>query len=207
MTTKIFLIRHGMNDLIGNTIAGRMSGVHLNTQGRRQAEHLVRRLADESIDHIFTSPMERCLETAAPLAAQRKLEVTPVPGVLEIGYGEWTGRSVAELQKDPLWNLWNSFRTGTRVPGGETMLEIQHRVVAEIQRLRAKCQGQSIAVFSHGDPIKTAICFYLGIPLDFFQRIEISPASVSLLHLGDDYSKVQYFNDESATFERMVPKG
>ncbi len=187
-----------MNDFIGKAIAGRLPEVHLNAEGQAQAQRLVQRLSRENIDRIFSSPLERCRETAAPFAAASKLPVKILRGAMEIDYGDWTGRTIAELLADPLWQRWNSNRTSTRVPGGETMLEIQARMVAEVQRIQMTQRGKTVALFSHGDPIRTVICYYLGIPLDFFQRVEISPASVSLICLNEHGVTVQYMNDQSA---------
>ena len=202
--TKIFLVRHGMNDFIGKKIAGRLPGVHLNLEGQAQAQRLVDRLGGEKIDRIFSSPLERCRQTAAPLAEHLKLDVGILPSVLEIDYGDWTGRPVSELKSDPIWQRWVSFRTNTRVPGGETMLEIQNRMVAEVQRLQQNYPNQTLALFSHGDPIRSVVCFFLGIPLDFFLRVEISPASVTLLCLDDSYVQVLYVNDQSGTREALL---
>ncbi|MDB6027826.1 MAG: Phosphoglycerate mutase [Verrucomicrobiales bacterium] len=197
--TKIFHVRHGMNDFIGKRIAGRKPGVHLNAEGQAQAQRLVARLTHEKIDRAFSSPLERCQETAAPFALKAGLKVELLPNVAEIDYGDWTGQTIEEVKRHPAWEKWNSFRTGSRVPNGETMLEIQSRMVGEVQRLHATFPGQTLALFSHGDPIKTVILFALGIPLDFFQRLEISPASISLICLGDDFVQVGYVNDQAAS--------
>jgi probable phosphoglycerate mutase len=202
--TKIFLVRHGLNDMVGKAIAGRNPGVHLNATGIAQAKRLVARLAGESIQKIFSSPLERCRETAAPIASRLGLEPIILPEVIEIDYGDWTGKSVAELRENPLWNQWNERRTLSRVPDGETMLEIQNRMIAQIEKIRRDCNGETVAIFSHGDPIKTVICFFLGIPLDFFQRIEISPASVSLMCIGHDFVKFEYVNDQRATGDQIT---
>ncbi len=197
--TKIFLVRHGMNDFIGKRIAGRMPGVHLNAEGQTQAKRLVPRLADENIHKIFSSPLERCRETAAPFAEHSNLNVEILPSVVEIDYGQWTGRPVDELKAEPEWERWVSHRSITRVPGGETMLEIQTRMIGEIERLHKSHPNQNLTLFSHGDPIRTVICYFLGIPLDFFLRVEISPASVSLLCLDERWIQVSYVNDLSAS--------
>ncbi len=179
--TRFLLIRHGDNDFIGHAFAGRLPGVHLNERGREQAERLAERLAHEPIQRIFSSPLERALETAAPLARRLKVEVQQAEPLLEIDVGAWTGCKIADLASDPRWRLFNTFRGGTAAPGGELMLETQTRVVVFLQRLCDQYPGETIALVSHADVIRAALLYYLGMPLDLFQRLEISPASVSTL--------------------------
>lgn len=179
-----YFVRHGFNDYLGKGLAGRLPGVHLNEQGWQEAEKVALALADKGIERIISSPLERARETAAPLAERLGLEIEISEGILEIGFGEWTGKSMAELDKSDHWKLFNAYRSGTRIPGGENMIEVQTRVVATLDKLRmepVKC----FALFSHGDPIRLALAYYLGVPLDLFTRIEISPGSYSLLRLED----------------------
>jgi probable phosphoglycerate mutase len=179
-----YFVRHGFNDYLGKGLAGRLPGVHLNEQGRREAEKLALALADKGIERIISSPLERARETAAPLAKRLGLEIEISEGILEIGFGEWTGKSMAELDKSDHWKLFNAYRSGTRIPGGENMIEVQTRVVATLDKLRRE-STKCFALFSHGDPIRLALAYYLGVPLDLFTRIEISPGSYSLLRLEE----------------------
>ena len=133
------------------------------------------------LDAIYCSPLDRTRETAAPLTAHRAVPVQISDALLEIDYGDWTGRRIEELGGDEQWTQWNRYRSGTRVPNGESMTEIQIRIVAEMQRLSDLHPGQNVALVSHGDVIKAAVAHFLGVPLDLFQRIEISPASVSIV--------------------------
>jgi probable phosphomutase (TIGR03848 family) len=177
------LIRHGWTDLIGKALPGRRPGVSLNERGRRQAEKLASWLAVVPVDAIYSSPLERARETAAPLAAARGLSVNISEHFTEMEIGEWTGRTLEDLDGDPLWRRFNSFRSGTRPPGGELISEVQGRMTAHIERLRERHPLDSFAVISHGDPIKTVIAHYAGIPFDLMLRLEISPASVSIINL------------------------
>lgn len=193
MTTYL-LIRHGNTDVIGKTLVGRMRGIHLNEEGRAQAEALAERLSGEPIQAICSSPLERTRETAEPLAKRLKLDIRICEGITEVDYGDWAGCEVRDLSDDPLWRQYNTFRSGARIPGGELMVEIQMRMVTEINRLRALFPESVLAVFSHGDPIKSLICHYAGIPLDFLTRLTISPASVSILTLNDYGPQIHCIN-------------
>jgi probable phosphomutase (TIGR03848 family) len=181
MSTTFLLIRHGMTEAIGRFVAGRMAGVHLTDEGRRQAEALPSRLVDTPVAAIYSSPLERTRETAEPLARSRGLDVFLSESFSEIHYGEWTGRRFEELDPLPEWRRYNAERAVTRIPGGETYLEVQTRMVTAILDLKEKHAGETVAVFSHGDPIKALIAYHLGISVEQFRRIEISPASISVL--------------------------
>jgi probable phosphomutase (TIGR03848 family) len=183
--TTFVLIRHGLHQLGGDRIAGRLPGVHLSDEGRAQAERIVPRLDGVRIDAVHVSPMERTRETAAPLARERGLEPQICDDLLEIDYGEWTGRRLDQLSEDERWRRWNTFRSGHRVPGGESMVEVQARAFALLQRLHALHPDGCIALVSHGDVIKALVAQCLGAPLDLFQRIEISPASVTVLVVAE----------------------
>ncbi len=179
------LIRHGANDLIGKSMAGRRPGIHLNEEGRRQAEDLAEQLAEWPIARICSSPMERTRETAEPLARRLDQEVRICEDFNEFAVGEWEGRPFAELEKDPRWRQFNSFRSGTHVPQGELQVQVQARMVSQIERIREESPDGITAIFSHGDPIKSVIAHYAGIPLDFVLRLEVSLASVSMLAVED----------------------
>lgn len=186
--TYLFLIRHGENDWVDTgKLAGRTADVHLNEKGYKQAEALAERLKNQPISAVYSSPLERCVETAEPLAQALGLTVTGEPGVLEVDYGQWRGAALKELSQKPEWQLVQIYPGGFRFPEGETLREVQNRVVTTLERLRQIHAGQAIAVFAHGDVIRTALAYYLGTPLDLFQRIHINTASVSLIgfhHFG-----------------------
>ena len=176
---NLLLIRHAVNDWVGERLAGWTPGVHLNDEGRAQAEALVQRLAEVPLAAIYSSPLERTLQTAQPLARARDLAVTVRPALGEARYGEWTGRTLKELKEEALWPVVQVYPTGVRFPGGESMLEVQARLVAELDGIRDAHPGQTVAVFSHSDPIKLAVATYAGLPTDLFQRLTIGPASVT----------------------------
>ncbi|MBE0597180.1 MAG: histidine phosphatase family protein [Desulfuromonadales bacterium] len=188
------LIRHADNNTVGESIAGRLPGIHLNAHGRRQAESLAERLAGTPLDGVFSSPLERTRETAATIAGRQRVEVEICPGLLEIDYGEWAGVRFCDLESDPRWRQFNTFRSGTRVPGGELMVEVQARMVGEMEELRRRYPHGTLALVSHGDPIKTAIAHYAGFPLDLMRRFEISLASVSVLEINDHGPQIVSIN-------------
>ena len=189
--TTFYLIRHATNDYLNEQkIAGWLPGIHLNREGRQQAEHLARRLSGEPIRAIYSSPLERARETAEPLAGKLGLPVQISEGLGEIRFGDWTDRSIKELDADPHWRRWNSFRSGTRAPQGDLMIEAQARIVGEMIRLRGEHPTAAVALVTHGDPIKAAVAYFLGTPLDSFLRIMVDPASVSIIALDEDAARV-----------------
>ena len=192
--TTCFLIRHGRVDAVGQWLAGRRSGIHLNEQGRREAERLAQWLADEAIDCIYSSPLERAMETAVCLAHTRSLKILVEEKLIDFDYGDWTGKSFAELMDDPPWQRFNRLRSIARVPGGEMMLEVQARAVGFLERAHGDLPEASIAVVTHCDVIRAVLCHYLGMPLDLFQRIEIAPASVSVLRMESQHPTIAAIN-------------
>ncbi len=183
--TTFYLIRHGHNDFIGKSIVGWTPGVNLSGEGRQQAERLARKLVARGITRLVSSPLERARQTAEPLATALDLPVEIREALGEVKFGEWEGKSFDELDRDPRWKLFNSYRSGTRAPGGELALESQGRVVRELECLAAQYPGETIAVFSHSDIIRSALVYYLGVPIDLYQRITCRPASYSVLKLSE----------------------
>ncbi len=202
--TTFYLIRHGHNDFLGKRkLAGRMPNVHLSSEGHRQAEALGRILASVKFEAIYASPLERAVETAEPLARNQGLDILLREGLLEIGYGTWQGQSLKALRHRKLWPIIQNTPSLARFPEGESFPEAQARVVAEIEALRDlhRSKKASIACVFHSDPIKLAIAHYLGLPLDLFQRITISPASMSVLSLSDSSIRIMGLNDTRATYD------
>jgi probable phosphoglycerate mutase len=175
----MLLIRHGMTDWVGNRLAGWTPGVHLNEEGRSQAAALAQRLAEVPLAALYSSPLERALETAQPVAQAHNLAVQVRDGHGELRCGDWTGRTLKELQDEDLWSVVQIYPGGARFPGGESLREAQARTVAELDAIRDAHSGQIVAVVSHSDPIALAAAHYAGLPLDLFQRLTISPASVT----------------------------
>jgi probable phosphomutase (TIGR03848 family) len=193
--TKFLLIRHATTDAVGKRLSGRMPGVHLNDTGKEEARQLAERLKGFPIVAIYSSPLERASETAAPLAEIINCACVVTHGFLEIDYGSWTNCSFEQLQNDPQFIRFNTFRSGTRIPGGETMQEAQGRIIAGIEKLSLKHNNELVAIVSHSDLIKSAIAYYAGISLDMIRRIEISPASVSMVNLFEDSVQIAFINN------------
>jgi len=193
--TLVLLICHGTTDWVDRGIlAGRSPHVHLNRAGMREVEQLAERLACCPIDAVWSSPLERAIETAAPIAERQTLDVRICEGMTEIDFGDWTGREIRELAEDPQWLQFNHFRSGTRIPGGELIVEVQERMVTAIEQLHRLYPEGLVAAVSHGDVIKSAIAYYAGIPLDLLLRIRISPSSVSVIAIDSDGPEVLGIN-------------
>lgn len=192
--TKILLIRHALTNTAGKRLSGRIYGVHLNDTGHKQSHDLAEVLADLPIAAIYSSPLERALETAEPIAASHSLTCIPSDDFLEIDFGRWTDCLIEDLKDDTQFGFFNTFRSGTRVPGGELISEVQLRMVRGLERIHSQHLAETVLVISHADPIKSAIAYYTGIPLDFMHRIEISPASVSILELYNDNARILLMN-------------
>ena len=197
--TTILLIRHGENDFMRqHKLAGWLPGIHLNARGRAQAEALIQTLDGLPLEAIYSSPLERAVETAAPLARARGLSVQRHPGLGEIRYGRWQGRALSSLRRLKLWAQVQATPSLVTIPEGESFRQAQTRMIEEIERLREAHRG-AVACFSHADPIKLALSYYLGQPLDLFQRLTIDPASVSTLAFVDGRVRVPGINDTRAT--------
>jgi probable phosphomutase (TIGR03848 family) len=198
VTTVVLMVRHASHDRLGKMLCGRMPGVRLSEEGREEAEALGRRLSARRLAAVYASPLERARETAEPIARAQQLEVTVDPDLNEIDFGGWTGLPFEELHAEPAWPLWNSRRDLARPPGGETMLEVQARLVRFLERLRQRHAEAEVAMVSHSDVIKAALAHVLGLSLDHYDRFEISPASVSRVAAGDWGAKVHSINEAAA---------
>lgn len=179
--TTFYLVRHGACAGIGEKLWGRTAGICLNEDGKRQAQQLGERFKGVSLSAVYSSPLERALETAEAIARIARLEVRQTPAVNEIDFGDWTGKSLAELSGDERWQRFNSQRSVALVPGGESFVAVQARVVAELNRLAAQHANERVAIVSHADVIKAAVGSVAGTPIDLLQRIEISPGSVTII--------------------------
>jgi probable phosphoglycerate mutase len=185
-STLVILVRHGQTATTGKVLPGRSRGLHLSDEGRAQARAVADRLAALGEIHaVYTSPLERTRETAAPIAAARGLRPRVERGLIECEYGEWTGQELKALQKLPEWKTVQRYPSGFRFPGGESFAEMQTRIVDTIERLRHAHSGQTIVAVSHADTIKAATAAALGTPLDLFQRIVISPCSITAIAYSD----------------------
>jgi probable phosphomutase (TIGR03848 family) len=194
--TTFLLIRHALCDPVGRSIAGRKPGVHLNDLGRQQAERLAERLRPIALEGVYSSPLERALETARPIASSTGGQVQTADAWNEIDFGDWTGRTLADLDPLPEWRRFNTFRSSSTIPGGESMAEVLGRVLRDVDRLRSLHPAPTacVAVVSHGDVLRSLVVHMLGAPLDEFRRVEISPASVSILEITDETPRLLLLN-------------
>lgn len=193
--TTLLLVRHGHTDAAGRRLTGHQRGVHLNARGRREAEGLVDRLHGVPVDAIWTSPLERCRETAAPLARARGLSVTADRGLIETDYGDWSGRTLAQLRRTRLWRNVIAMPSTFRFPGGESFPEVLARVVDAAARSALANPGGTVALVSHADPIRVLVTHLAGAHLDHVQRLMVEPASISAVALGDGLPRVLKVND------------
>ncbi|MCG2624346.1 MSMEG_4193 family putative phosphomutase [Arthrobacter sp. I2-34] len=179
--TLLLLVRHGETPTTGTVLPGRAPGLHLSDRGRAQAERVAERLAGLRVDGIYSSPLERTCETAQPAAAGTGLEVNKNAGLIECDFGDWTGAALAELAGLPQWQTVQHTPSAFRFPNGESFAQMQARMVGTLEALCTAHAGGVVVCFSHADPIKAAVAHALGIHLDLFQRIAISPGSVSAI--------------------------
>ncbi|MHB8668952.1 MAG: MSMEG_4193 family putative phosphomutase [Acidimicrobiales bacterium] len=183
--TTVLFVRHGQTPTTGRVLPGRAAGLHLSETGREQARAVAERVAAlPRVDAIYASPLERTRETAAPIATARKLRVRIERGLLECDFGDWTGGELKQLMKLPEWRVVQGWPSGFRFPGGESFAEMQTRITTAVSRLRAAHPGGTIVAVSHADPIKAVAADALGTHLDHFQRIVISPCSVTAISYG-----------------------
>jgi probable phosphoglycerate mutase len=206
--TIFLLIRHGETDYNKKWhLPGRLPNVHLNKRGRQQAQALADHLSTAPIKAIYSSPLDRTLETAGPLAKLLNLEVIPMAGLLETDCGDWQGLSVKKLRRQKVWQEVQHQPSMFTFPGGESVRECQHRMVQAIESLRLiHSPDDVVACFSHADPLKQVIAYYLGLGLDNFQRLSIIPGSVSALSITGNSSQLMSLNfNPSFSWEALQP--
>lgn len=179
--TTFFLVRHGVTSHTGNRLTGWTPGVHLTDEGRAEVEALARWLTGVPFAAVYSSPIDRTLDTARLIAAPHELQVRTRRGLGEVQYGKWTNRPIRSLMKTKLWVTVQRFPSAARFPDGETLREVQVRAVGEIEKLAAEHPKGPVCCVSHGDVIKLIAAHYLGVHIDLFQRIVIAPASVSVV--------------------------
>ena len=183
-TTHLVLVRHAVTPQTGPLLSGRTPGVDLSEEGRGQADALGLRMAALPVDVVYASPIERTTQTAEAIAHHHGLPVLRLDGVLEADYGEWTGQKISDLAATDLWKVVQRTPSRATFPAGEAMAAMQTRMVAALEAVVADHPGQLVVVVSHADPIKAAIAHYTGVHLDLFQRIVVSPASVTAFAFG-----------------------
>ena len=181
--TTLFLVRHGQASFPASTIAGRLPGVALSTPGRTQVHELAQQLDTVPIRAVYTSPLQRTQETADILTERLQLPAITDDNFNELDYGTWTGKTYHELDADPAWTLFNRRRSLARIPGGESMLEVERRAFAGTSRLCKQHPGQLLVVVTHADVIRTVLARCIGLSLDLAGRLEISTASISAVRI------------------------
>ena len=203
----LLLIRHGENDYSRKgRLAGRMPGIHLNDRGRGQADELGKALADTPLRAIHSSPLERAMETAEPIARARDLKIIQEPGLLESNVGKWEGQSIKRLSVTKYWRVVQHAPSRAGHPDGESFLQTQTRIVTTLDEICKNYKPDDIiACVFHSDPIKLAIAHYIGLPLDHFQRLACDPASVTILAASESGAQLIWLN-RRPPFELKFPK-
>jgi probable phosphomutase (TIGR03848 family) len=184
--TLVLLVRHGQTPTTGKVLPGRAPGLHLSDTGQQQADTVAQRIEALQTDTrkvaaVYASPLERTRETAAPIAKALGVPVRRTRGLLEADFGDWTGAELKKLYKLPEWRTVQRNPSGFRFPGGESFTEMQTRICGAVDKLRVAHPGQTVVAVSHADPIKAAVAHAMGTHLDLFQRIVVSPCSVSAI--------------------------
>lgn len=188
--TLVLLVRHGATPTTGRVLPGQALGLHLSDAGLRQAEGVAERLAGVRVAGLYTSPLERAVETAAPSATVTGLAAVEDAGLMECDFGEWTGETLSGLYHRKEWRALLASPSTFRFPGGESLAELQARVVATLERLRTVHAGATVVCFSHADPIRAALTFAMGAHLDSFHRVSVSTGSVSAIRYPADAAPV-----------------
>jgi broad specificity phosphatase PhoE len=200
--TVFHLLRHGEHVLRGRVLAGRTPGVGLSARGRIEIAAVADRLAEEKIEALYASPLQRTRETAEILSARFDLPIEYRDDLLELDFGEWTGLTFDAVRTDERWRLWSTCRSIATIPGGESMREVQERVVRALFELRQAHRDGTVLIVSHGDVIRAALLFALGMPLDFYSRIEVGLASLNTIHIDNSGIRVLAVNEKP----RLVPE-
>ena len=196
MTTTFFFVRHAAHDNVGAFLAGRAAGVRLGLAGRAQAGRLAERMRRERFDAIHASPRERSQETAEAIAGACDIDpVTENDELDEIDFGGWSGKTFVELEDYADWRLWNADRQRAATPSGETMADVEGRVVSCMRKLVARHPEQGVVLVSHADVIKAAVCHVLGLEADAGARFDISPASITTVVAGDWGARLLTLNE------------
>jgi probable phosphoglycerate mutase len=204
--TLVLFVRHGTTPTTGKVLPGRARGLHLSEQGREQAQRAAARIAEVGkIAAVYSSPLERARETAAPIARLTKKTTRIERGLIECDFGAWTGLSLRRLMKKPEWSIVQRSPSTFRFPGGESFTEMQSRMVGTVDAIRRRHPGRAIVCVSHADTIKAAVAHATGTPLDLFQRIVISTCSVTAILYSDGGPVVLTVNSTGASLRDLRP--
>ena len=203
--TVVILVRHGHTPTTGKILPGRTKGLHLSDLGREQAEKLASHLSSlNSISAVYSSPMERTFETAKPIATAFGKSVRKHQGLIEADFGKWTGRKLSELRKLKDWEKVQKNPSLFRFPDGESFMEMQSRMVTTVTNICENHRGEIIVAVSHADTIKAFLTAALGTPLDLFQRLHISPCSVSPVIFGTQSPFVLAVNSTGSDISSLI---
>lgn len=195
---QIILIRHGQNSMVGKRLAGWLPGVHLNDVGKAQAAALAQRLRAQrgQIHALYSSPLERTMETAQYLAEALALPIEPLEQIAEVRYGEWEGQSIHDLAKLDEWKIVQRFPSAMQFPAGERMRDFQMRGIAAVEQIASRLEDKQRAIIvGHADIIKAIAAHYAGVHFDLFQRLVISPASMTIIGLSPYAPRLICLND------------
>jgi probable phosphomutase (TIGR03848 family) len=192
--TDFYLVRHGVTTHTGHRITGWLPGVSLSDDGRTEAEAAAETLAAVPLKAVFSSPIDRTLETAKIIAGRHRIEVTVSEALGEVRYGRWTNRSIKALARTKLWNQVQRWPSGVRFPEGESLREVQERGVGEVERIRSLYPRSPVCCVSHADTIRLIAAHYLGVHIDLFHRIVIGPASITVVSVGQEGPRVLAVN-------------
>lgn len=205
--TLVLLVRHGQTPTTGTTLPGRAKGLHLAPRGVEQAEAAAERIRPLAvkISAVYASPLERTQETAAPIAKAVRKRVRTDAGLLECDFGKWTGAKLADLAKRPEWKTVQKYPSGFRFPKGESFAEMQARITGALDRLVTRHPGGTVVAVSHADPIKAAVAQAVGTHLDLFQRIVISPCSITAVLYTSTGPVVLSVNSTGGDLAALVP--
>jgi probable phosphomutase (TIGR03848 family) len=203
--TRLVLVRHGVTAHTGPLLSGRMPGIDLSEKGVEQARAAAERVAVLTVAAVYASPIERTAQTAGYIAERLGLAVQPLPGVIEADYGDWTGGKIADLAKTDEWKVVQAAPSRAVFPGGESLRAMQARMVDALDAVVAAHPHATVVVVSHADPIKSAIAHYTGAHLDPFQRIVVSPASVTVFQLSAHGAAMLKCND-TGSLDELIPK-
>jgi len=204
--TLVLFVRHGTTPTTGKVLPGRARGLHLSERGREQAQRAAERIAEVGkIAAVYSSPLERARETAAPIARLTKNTTRIERGLVECDFGAWTGQSLRRLMKKPEWSQVQRSPSTFRFPAGESFVEMQTRMVSAVDAIRRRHPGRTVVCVSHADTIKAAVAHATGTPLDLFQRIVISTCSVTAIMYSDGGPIVLTVNSTGASLRELRP--
>ncbi|MBA3728591.1 MAG: MSMEG_4193 family putative phosphomutase [Actinobacteria bacterium] len=197
----LLLIRHAVTEATGKRLIGTTPGISLSAEGGEQALRLAERLLPVRLDALYASPLERCEQTAAAIAAGRRVAVRLLADLREVEYGAWTGRSLRQVARTTLWRTVQRTPGSARFPDGESLAEVQQRGVAALEEISSRHARGVVGVVTHGDVIRLALAHYAGVHIDLFQRLIVSPASVSAVGLGGGSPRILSMNDTGGVQE------